>query len=799
MIKNYLISHLRSLWRNRSHAFINLFGLSLGITCSVIIFLILRFEMSFDAYHPGGERVYRVVTEYTKTEDHGYSAGITYPLPVALRQDFPDIAELTITDSNMSDPVISIHHDDGTVDRFKEGRVTFADADYFRMFHYEWVSGNNEALKREKTVVLTESVAKKYFGNESALNKVINFNNEFDVTVTGVVKDPPSNTDLPFRIILSANLGANKRGWDDWGATSSSINCYVRLSEGQTAEDFNAKLKGWHLKYFTGRNEEDGKYRNYFLQPLSEVHFDTRFGNYGGRVVSYSSLVTLSLIGVLLLLTACINFINLNTVLIIDRAKEAGVRKVMGSSRAQLVFQFLGETFTITWVSMLISGGLVELALIGLQPVLGYRLAFEPFSDPGTMLFLIGLPFLVTLLAGLYPAISLSRFQPVEALKARISGTPGQGLTLRRALIVFQLVISQVLVVCTIIIVQQLDHFMSQPLGINSNAVIEFELPENEPELIHRLSERLKQIPGVLNVTMSNTGSTSDNQWGGDFEATVAGKIVKENTSVKFADEDYITTYQIPLLYGEDLVKSDTATRFLVNESFTRTLGFQDPRDALGTPVNIWDRKALITGIVKDFNTMSLHSSLRPTIILAGTRAFFIGATRLSSENTQETIAKIKSAWEDIYPKYVFEHWFLDEAIANFYKTERRNSYLIGLFAAVAIFIGCIGLFGLVSFMARRKTKEVGIRKTLGASVGQVVALFSKEFAVLIVIAFVISGPLAYYFMEEWLRNFAYRIHPGVMTFLTGMTLTLIVVLLTVGIKSYKAAVANPVAALRDE
>lgn len=799
MIRNYFISHVRALWRNRSHAFINILGLSLGITCSIVIFLIIRFELSFDDYHVERDRIYRIATEFIKSSPYGYNAGITYPLPAALRQDFPDLENITITDSNMSDPVITVTHDDGSIDKFKESRVTFADSDYFKIFHYEWIAGNSDALTREKTVVLTQSVARKYFSNGSAMNKVINFNNEFDVTVSGVVNDPPLNTDFPFRMILSANLGANKRGWDDWGASSSSINCYVKLNSGVIKKDFDAKLKGWHLKYFTGANEEDGKFRNYFLQPLNEIHFDTRFGNYGGRIVSYPTLITLSLIGVLLLLTACINFINLNTVLIIDRSKEAGIRKVMGSSRLQLVLQFLGETFTITLISLLISGGLVELALINLSPILGYRLNFDPFSDAVTILFLISLPLIVTLLAGLYPGINLSRFQPIKALKAKISGSPGQGLTLRRALIVFQLIISQVLVVCTIVAVQQINHFMAQPLGINSEAVVEFELPENKPELIHKLSERLKQIPGVENATMSNTGSTSGNQWSGDFEVTVGDKLINEQTSIKFADEDYIETYQIELLYGEDLIKSDTVNRFVVNEAFTKVLGFQQPEEAIGIQVAIWGKKALITGIVKDFNTNSLHEKLDPTAISAGTTAFYVGAVRLNTENIPQTLAAVKKTWEDIYPKYVFGHSFLDDTIAKFYDAERRNSYLIGLFAGVAIFIGCIGLFGLVSFMARRKTKEVGIRKTLGASVGQVVALFTKEFVVLIVISFAISAPVAYYFMEQWLSNFAYRIHPNIVTFLLGVTLTFIVVLATVGLKSYKAAVANPVNALRDE
>jgi len=800
MIQNSLRATLRILWKNRSHTLINMFGLALGITCSILIFLIIRFELSFDDYHPKKNRIYRVVVEYYGEEEHGHTAGITYPLPVAIRNDFPDPEYVTIVDSNLSDPVISVTQPDGSETRSKEDRVTFVDPEYFRIFHYDWVRGNTDALTKEKTVVITESIAKKYFGTEDPLNRTMNFNNEFDVTVTGIVEDPPKNTDLQFQMIFSSRLGNNKRGWDNWGAMSSSINCFLQLGENSDELEFEAKLKDWHLKYFTGSHEEEGKNRRYLLQPLSEIHYDTNYHNIGaGRVVSNNTLASLGLIGIFLLITACINFVNLNTVLIISRSKEAGIRKVMGSTRSQILMQFISETFCITLIALLLSTGLVELALIYLTPVLGYRLSFYPLTDPTTLAFLICLPIAVTLLAGLYPGVSLSRFQPVRALRNKLGGDGSKGITLRRSLITAQLVISQVLVVCTIIVLQQLNYFMSQPLGLNSHAVVEFGLPENKPELIDRLSERLKNIPGVVEVCMSNTGAASTNQWTGGFEATVGNTLIKESTNVKFADANYIETYQIKLLHGDDLVDSDTANRFVVNEKFARILGFENPSEVIGTPVNIWGNKAMISGVVQDFHTNSLHSELDPAIIMCGTSAYYIGAARLNTQNTMETITAVQQVWEDTYPKYVFEYKFLDDTIAKFYEGERRSSYMIGVFAGVAILIGCIGLFGLVSFIAKNRTKEVGIRKALGATVGQVISLFSKEFVMLVTISFFISSPLAWYFMEEWLENFAYRIHPGVQTFLAGIVVTLVVVLATVGLKSYKAAIANPVDALRDE
>jgi putative ABC transport system permease protein len=799
MLRNYILVAIRSISKNRAHAVINVLGLALGTTCSIVIFLILRFELSYDKFHPEVDRTYRVVTEFTKSETPGYSSGMTYPLPDAMRHDFAELDYVTIVDGNLYDPVITITKEDGSVDRFKESKVVFTDPEYLKMFRHEWIEGNADALNREKTVVLTESLARKYFGNESALNKVIHFNNEYDIVVTGVVKDPPLNTDFPFRMIISIRLGKDKRGWDGWSAMSSSINCYVRLNEMTSEEEFESKLKGWHLKYFTGENKEDGVYRRYLLQPLSEVHFDTRFNNFGGRIVSPVTLWSLGIIGVLLLLTACINFINLNTVLIIKRSREAGVRKALGSSHGQLVMQFMGETFIISLLALLISAGLAEVLLLNLQPILTYKLSFFGMLDTTTVAFLLALPVIVTILAGFYPAIRLSRFQPSKTLKAGLSSTYGQGLTLRRGLIVFQLFVGQALIITTIIIVQQTNHFMAQPIGLDSKAVVEFLLPENKPELIQTLRERLLNIPGIESVAMSNTGSTSESSWGGDFEATVKDNLVKEYTNVKYADDGYIKTYGLTLIHGEGLLRSDTANRFVVNEKFTKALGFQKPEDAIGTPVNMWGSKALITGIIKDFHATPLQFELSPVIVLAGTSAYYVGAVKLNTNDIPQLISKIQSAWESVYPNYVFDHKFLDDQIADFYNGERRNAYTLGFFSVIAIFIGCIGLFGLVSFMVQQKVKEIGIRKTFGATVFQIVSILSKEFVVLIGVSFFIATPVAFYFMQKWLSNFAYKYHMTGLEFVAGLILTLIISMLTVGYRSVRAAKANPVDALRTE
>lgn len=800
MLRNYFRSNLRMLWKNRGQSVINILGLAMGIICTIVIFLTVKFELSFDRNHPDSERTYRVVTEYNNEGKVGHNAGITYVLPDAMRNDFPDLELVTVTDANLGTPVIGVHQRDGSKSLFKEPKFAFVDPDYFKIFNYTWIEGNpDDATAREKTIVITRSVAKKYFGDAPALGQVINFNARYDLTVTGVVEDPPLNSDFPFKLLVTNKLGADKHSWDNWGSTSSSINCYVRLRPNVDPAALQKKMDGWHKKYFTGDEKEDGEHRRYFLQPLSEVHFDTRFGNYGDRVVSHQTLLALSLIGVLLFITACINFVNLNTVLIINRAKEVGVRKVLGGGRFHLVMQFMGETFLVTMIAMVISLGAMEFVMMYLRPVLGYPLEFHPVQDKQVLLFIIVLPLAVTLLAGLYPALSLAQFQPIKALKSKIYGASGDGAMLRRALISFQLIISQALVISTIVIIQQLDLFMNQPLGVDSSAVVEFEIPVREKIDFTSLKGRMLSIAGVQGMTMSNTGSVASNTWSGGFEAKINNQIVKGSSDVKFADEDFVKTYGLKLIAGKDLIKSDSATMFVVTEAFYKELGIKSPEDAIGTYVDYWGRKALIQGVVKNFNASSLHNEISPVIIMEGHNSYFVGAIRLDTKDVKGVMSKVEAVWKEFFPNHVFEYTFLDDTINHFYDSERRTSKLVSIFAVVAILIGSMGLLGLVSFMVTRRTKEVGIRKALGASVASIMTLFSKEFVILIGISFVVAAPAAYYVMNQWLQNFAYRVELGPFTFVVGMVLSLVVVMMTVGYISYKAAVANPVIALKDE
>lgn len=799
MWRNTIKASFRSLLKNRSHAFINLAGLSLGMTSAIILTLVVKYELSFDNYHENRDRIFRVVTERIRYGEQNFTSGVTYPLVDAMRNDFPDLEYATITDTNQGDPVLGIAQPDGSVERFKETLVAFADPDFFKMFNYRFIEGGPDALQTEKSIVLNQSLARKYFGESTAVGKIISYNSRYDLTVTGVIEDAPKNTDLPFRAIISYRLGADKHGWEDWDSSSSAVNCYVQLKPGVNASDLQNKMKGWHLKYFTGEIRADGEARTYFLQPLATVHFDNRFTNYSDKVIEKTTIWSLVLIGLLLFATACINFVNLNTVLIFNKAKEVGIRKTMGGSKFHLLAQFLGETFIIAAIAMLLSSGLVELSLIQLSPILGYQLDFEPLTDLFTFEMLLIFPFLITLLAGLYPAISLATFNPIRALKNKIVEGESKGLTLRRSLIVVQLMISQVLIICTIVVINQMDYFMTQPMGLNSQAVIEFELPVRKNIDLLALKDRLGNIPGIATVSMSNNGSVSESTWASEFEATVNGTLVKHEAVIKFADQDYIKTYQLSLLAGENFVRSDSVDRILVNEALVHELGVSNNDDVLGIPMTVWEKKVFISGVVKNYNSSSLKEKIQPLVIIPDKNRFFICAVKLNSSDVEGVMSRVKKEWANFFPSYVFEYTFLDDTIRKFYEQERRTSNLLSLFSGIAILIGCIGLFGLVSFMVAKKTKEVGIRKTLGASAANIMILFSREFITLIVVSFIVSAPLAYYFMEQWLDNFAYQISPGIGTFCLGVLLLTVVVLGTVGFKSFKAAVANPIDALKDE
>jgi len=798
MLRNYITIAWRNLIRNKTFSLLNILGLSLGIGGASLVFLLVQFEIGFDRQHPEGDRIYRVVLEnnyYGKS----FTQAIPYPLPDALRGDFEVIEALTIVDANLQNLVISVQ-DGNKLELYKEERgIAFVDPDYFEIFPYHWISGDpKKALSEQKSVVLSEGMARKYFGNKDPMGQIIRFDNKFDLKVTGLVKDHPKNTDLPFNMLITIDLGEeDKRGWEGWDASSGRVNCYLKLNETRDESYLNEQLKEYFGKHW---HEEYAQSIVLFLQPLKELHFDARFNNFSNRVISKRTLWAMGLVGLCLLITSCINFININTVLAANRSKEIGVRKVLGSARAQLIVQLMIETLLVTVISVLIAVVLIQMGLMQMDNVLGYSISLGLFDSVTLVLFLFTLIILVCLLAGLYPALLISGFQPIAAIKmTNINLTSRSGFSLRSSLVVTQLVISQILVICTLVVISQLSYFIDAPIGLKKEALIEFSLPIPGNEKIEQLTNYLQDNSSLTSISFSSTGAISDDGWGGTFEFDNGGEVIDEPTLVKYIDENFIKTYEVLLDVGENLVKADSATMFLVNESFVKSMGLQDNQQAVGQYIKFWGIEAPIVGVLKNFNTTSLHTPIKACIFLVGADSYFKGAVKVSATNAEQAIAGVKEAWLAVYPENIFEYHFLDQTIAQFYAEEKKLSQLVKIFVSLAIVIGAMGLFGLISFVVKRKTKEVGVRKVLGATVTNVVMLLSRHFMVLTLIAFLIAAPISYYVMSSWLENFSYRIDLGIGTFLTGAVISLAIVGLTVGYRTIKAALANPVEALKYE
>ena len=801
MTNNYLKSAFRSLVRNKTNSVINIIGLAVGIAACLLIFLIVQFELSFDDFHKNKDRIYRVVSVPYKS---GIAFNITasVPLPVAggLRMDYPQLEKVAAIFGRDGQITIPAEGKDNAEKKFKEEKsFYYAESSFFDIFHFEWLAGDPKtALSLANTAVLTQETAERYFGDwKTAVGKTIKFENKDIYLVTGILKNIPVNTDFPLKIVASYKSLKNV-DLTDWVGTEGRAYCFVLLPPGLKASQFNLYLRDFVKKHKPAEYASQGL----LLQPLSEMHFDSRFDNYNGRVFSKELITALSLIGLFLLVIACVNFVNLATAQAVNRSREVGIRKVLGSNRRQLVLQFMGETGLITVLAVLIAVGIASSALPLLNNLLRINLELDFFANRFLILFL----FLVTLsaivLSGFYPALILSGFNPIQTIKNKMTTKMAGGLTLRRGLVVLQFCIAQALIIAVLVVVSQLDYFSHASLGFDKEAIVSVPIPSDSVSVseMEIVRNRLLQQPGIKNVSFSTFSPSDNDYWNADFKFDHATKKSDFPAYFKWADADYFKTYNIQLIAGRTYPASDTLNEFVVNETLVKKLGIKDPRNIIGKEINFWDQKrARVVGVVKNFNDRSLHEQVTPIVLGCWKENYQVIGIKIQPEKAKQTLAAIEKIWNDAYPKYIYEYQFLDEKINNFYREETQLSQLYKIFAAIAIFISSLGLYGLVSFMAVQRTKEVGVRKVLGASVFHIMYLFSKEFTILIAVAFLIAAPLSYYFMQNWLEGFAFRIRLGIGIFLLAIGGSVLIAWLTVGYKAYKAAVANPVNSLRSE
>jgi putative ABC transport system permease protein len=796
MLKNYFTTIRRNIMRNLSHTFINIAGLSLGISCSLLLYLIINHFNSFDKDHPHAERIYRIVSKSVNQGKESYGAGVPGAFPEAFKTDFKDLEdELFI--SAVQGNLISIDRADGEVDSFEEGQgVAYVEHSYFNFFNRTWLAGNRTEWKNElNTVVISESLAKKYFADENPLGKSIRLNQQTDLKIIGVINDAPQTTDFPFNLLISyANIKELKKE-QGWNSTYSDDQYYVMLNHSQQPEQINARFTDFIEKHF---GAEQNDVLQYWLQPLSDLRFDTRFGNYNHYTVAREVLWTLAFVAIFLILTACINFINLSTAVAVKRSREVGVRKVMGGTKSQLIMQFLGETALISLLALFIALGIAEVGLTFLNPYTGLGLKLDIFNNLHLLSVVFSLWIVVSLLSGMYPAFLMSAYNPVKALKNQVADGVSSKFNLRKGLVVFQFVISQVFIIGVIVLIAQTRYFYNKDLGFDKEAIVSVNIPlPRDNERKKTLRTELSRLAGTSHVALCYTNPSSGS-------VSVTSFRIEDDeqdylTQVKPADGNYIETFGLRLIAGEGLLDADSITRFVVNEKFARELGFENPADIIGKIIS-YDRAVVpVTGVVQDFHTMSLKREIEPVMLYNRLAFYRTVAVKIQPGQVNETLAQIEKVWTSLYPDYKFQYRFMEQELENFYQQEKKMLGIFLVFTGIAIFIGCLGLYGLVSYMANRKVKEIGIRKVLGATVANIMMQFSREFFFLILIGFVIAAPLSWFFMDKWLDGFAYKINLGISIFASGLMFTLLIGLITVGYRSLRAAIANPAYALRTE
>jgi putative ABC transport system permease protein len=796
MIKNYFKIAWRTLLRYKAYTGINIFGLTLSITAAILIFTLVTYQFSFENFNHNKDRIYRIVTDYGDQTSLNHVPCVPQPLGKAFRNDFT-FAEQTARVVSYRKVLLSLK-EEKEVKKFQEDDgVAFAEPSFFHIFDFPLVQGDpNTALASPHSALITESIAQKYFGAADAMGKTLRVNNDIDFTITGILKDLPPNTDRRQQIYLSYD---NLKDWNpsfasdtSWPMLYTGSECFVLLKKGVSPATVDKAFPAFVNKYYKG---DDAKANSFRLQPLGDIHTNTQ---YDGRT-DPKYLYTLLLIGIFLLATACMNFINMATAQALNRSKEVGIRKVLGSLRNQLFWQFIAETAIIT----LIAGVMAWLAAIALLPSLNTltttHMTLELLSTGRTIAFCFIVFLVVIFAAGSYPGLILARFQPVLALKSKLSQAHIGGFPLRRILVTSQFAISQLLIIGMIIIAWQMHYSNNLDMGFDKEAIVTVPIPANDGTRMHTLKDRLRIIPGVENFTLCYQPPASRSNQTTDVTYDNRPKPERWEINVKTADDHYLATFGLHLVAGRNLYPSDTLREFLVNETFVKKLGLNSPLDVLGKRIQAYGVTAPVIGVVKDFHEYSLKSEIEPLCIGSETAQYAGCSIKIDPHQLHQTLARIQSAWNETYPDYVYSYAFLDDRIADFYRMDNILLTLVEVFAGIAILISCLGLYGLVSFMALRKTKEIGVRKVLGAGIGQICWLFGKEFFRLLLIAFVIAAPVAWMATHSWLREFKYAIHPGPGLFLVGLLFSCAIAVIAVGYRSLKAATANPINSLRSD
>jgi predicted permease len=821
MIRNYFKIAWRNLVRNKVYALINIAGLALGISACLIIYLVASFELSYENFHPDKQRIYRIVCDFTSPVfGRAYAGSVPDPAPAAIREElsgFESVVHFHSYDASVTVPQATAPAKKFDPARQREQRtdIVIAEPQYFNIFRYRWLAGDpSTALSEPFKVVLTESKAYQYLGKlplSDIIGKTLIYNDSLRLTISGIVKDLPQNTDFIFRDFISFatvyhSFLRNDFGLDQWGNFNRASQAFVKLPPGADPAKINAQFPAF-IKKHRIVNESDRA--DFKLQPLADIHFNNDYGDMFTRKAHLPTLYGLMGIALFILVIAAINFINLSTAQSIERAKETGIRKLLGSNRRHLILQFLSETFILTLLAVILSLFLASPLLALFQSFIPEGVSPRIFTG-STLLFLLLVATLTTLLAGLYPAVVLSAGLPLLNLKGSSMQTGNRRGYLRKGLIVFQFIVSLVFITGTLVISNQIRFMLHKDMGFVKDAIINIPTSRDYPyQKKEALAAAIRELPGVDRVSVSNATPAAKQHWNTSLKYQGKQEITVP-CQLEWIDENFVPLYQMKIIAGRNVLPSDTMREFLINASCAKALGFQHPEDAIGRFVQggvsegPHNQPYPIVGVVADFHSQSLHEPIKPVFFAVSKKIAASINVKLDTRGKQVShfttvLANIEKAWKAAYPNEKFTYAFFDDTIARFYEKEQQTAKLVNTAMGIAIFISCMGLFGLAAFTAKRRTREIGIRKVLGASVANITTMLSKDFVILVAISIVVSAPLAWYFMHKWLENFAYRVSISWWVFVLAGLLAMLIALVTVSFQAVKAAVVNPVKSLRTD
>lgn len=801
MLRNFLITSYRTLVRNKSYFFLSVLGLSLGISCVIALYTIINFQSNYDKHQENYSSTYRIIGSFKRGDDEGKTSTVPHPLANGIREELSGVE--AISNLYLLSDQINIPQSDDLIKKLKQEKISFVQPELFEILSFNWIVGGVNKSDPNSTFI-SKATARKFFGPnlgfQSMLGEKIVLANKHTLTVQGIYEDLPKNTDFPFEMIAyyEKQEGVNPYFGEGkiWGRLNGGTQCLVKLSSSSDATQVTKNVQAAFEKY----NQVEGY--NLELQPLSKVHTEA-VGNYSGvsfepkyKLISYTLAIFLALIG-------SINFINLTTARSVKRAREVGIRKVMGGRKSELIFQFILETFLIVAISLFAGFILGEQILMLFNNMLGLEISIINVLLSEWVSFSVIVLVTMTALSGLYPALILSNFSALTAIKIKISNIDSQSrFPLRKVLVGLQFGVSISLIIGAMVIFSQTDYMRDYDMGFQSKGIVTLRFPEPDLEKQTRLKNQLEQFSEIETVSLhlgspmastNNTDKYFNPQVGKDETFTVNSKSI---------DENYLALFEIELLSGRNLTANDPRENILVTEIALSKFNLGNTSEAVGKVIEAsWGQKSKIVGVVRDFNTNSLQSELMPVLMSYSPSGFYEIAMKLSdgSSETSVIMESIESSWDSVYPELLIEYNFLDDQIAKRYEFESVMAKSTSFFVGIALIISILGLYGLTDYMANAKRKEIGIRKVVGADILQILVLFAKEVILLLIISFAISSAASYWLMNSWLEGFEYHITIGWEILLGALLATSLISILTMGSRSLAAAKMNPVVVLKDD